>query len=151
MKKKTPASFQKSCMIKREESDLKWLILDAKGKTLGRFAAEVAKILRGKHKVYFTPHVDCGDGVLVINADQIKISGDKEAQKIYREYTGYIGGLKEIPYRDMMQKKPTKIIEHAVAGMMPKTRLGKKQLTRLRITVGEEHKLQAQKPVAVAV
>jgi len=128
-----------------------WITLDAKGKTLGRFASEVAKILRGKHKTTFTPNVDVGDGVIVINADQIVVSGDKEAQKVYRHYTGHIGGLRETPYRVVKERKPTFIIRHAVQGMMPKTKLGKAQLKKLRIFVGDKHEQQAQKPVAVEV
>lgn len=128
-----------------------WVTLDAKGKTLGRFASEVAKILRGKHKTTFTPHVDTGDGVIIINADQIVVSGNKEAQKTYRHYTGYIGGLREIPYRSVKERKPTFILRHAVQGMMPKTKLGKAQLKKLRIFVGDKHDKQAQKPVSVEV
>lgn len=139
--------------LTREEAQQEkgWITLDAKGKTLGRFASEVAKILRGKHKTTFTPHVDVGDGVIVINADHIVVSGGKEAQKIYRHYTGHIGGLREIPYRTMKERKPTFIIRHAVQGMMPKTKLGKAQLKKLRIFVGSEHQQQAQKPVAIEV
>ena len=128
-----------------------WVTLDAKGKTLGRFASEVAKILRGKHKAIFTPNVDTGDGVIIINADQIVVSGGKEAQKMYRHYTGHIGGLRETPYRVMKERKPTFIIRHAVQGMMPKTKLGKAQLKKLRIFVGDTHEQQAQRPLAVEV
>lgn len=128
-----------------------WVTLDAKGKTVGRFASEVAKILRGKHKTNFTPHVDCGDGVIVLNADQMVVSGGKEAQKIYRYYTGHIGGLREIPYSIMKERKPTYILRHAVQGMMPKTKLGKAQLKKLRIFAGESHDLAAQKPLSVEV
>jgi len=128
-----------------------WMILDAKGKTLGRFSSEVAKILRGKHKVHFTPHVDCGDGVVVINAEHIVVSGGKEAQKVYRHYTGRMGGLREIPYRTMQARKPTYIIQRAVQGMMPKTKLGRAQLKKLRIFTGESHNQQAQQPQVVEV
>ncbi|MBF5059520.1 50S ribosomal protein L13 [Candidatus Neptunochlamydia vexilliferae] len=128
-----------------------WITLDAKGKTLGRFASEVAQILRGKHKTTFTPNADSGDGVIIINADQIAVSGNKEAQKVYRHYTGHMGGLREIPYRTMMQRKPTYIIRRAVQGMMPKTKLGKAQLKRLRIFAGDTHNQQAQKPLSVEV
>ncbi len=129
----------------------KWFILDASGKTLGRFAAEVAKILRGKHKVTFTPHVDAGDGVIVINAAKIQVTGAKEAQKIYRYHTGAMSGLKEVPYRTMMQKKPDYIIWRAVKGMMPKTRLGEAQVKKLRIYAGEKHEMAAQQPIAVTI
>ena len=128
-----------------------WVTLDAKGKTLGRFASEVAKILRGKHKTIYTPHVDTGDGVIVINADQIAVSGNKEAQKIYRHYTGHMGGLRETPYRVIKAKTPTFIIRHAVQGMMPKTKLGKTQLKKLRIFSGNAHQQDAQKPIALEV
>lgn len=128
-----------------------WVTLDANGKTLGRFASEVAKILRGKHKTNFTPHVDCGDGVIILNADKVVVSGGKEAQKKYNYYTGHIGGLREVPYRTMKERKPTYILQHAVQGMMPKTKLGKAQLKKLRIFVGEKHDLAAQKPLSVEV
>ena len=128
-----------------------WVTLDAKGKTLGRLASEVTKILRGKHKVHFTPHVDCGDGVIILNADQVVVSGSKESQKIYRHYTGHIGGLREIPYRVMKERKPCYILEHAIKGMMPKTKLAKAQLKKLRIFKGETHDLEAQKPLSIEV
>ncbi len=139
---------QKSTLLTRQQavSSRKWLQLDAAGKTLGRFAAEVAKILRGKHRPDFTNYVDCGDGVVIINADKIKVTGMKEARKIYRSYTGYIGGLKETPYRTMMARKPDHILRHAIKGMMPKTRLGSQQLKKLRIHAGTEHESQAQNP-----
>lgn len=140
-------------LLTKEEAKAQkgWLILDAKGKNLGRFASEVAKILRGKHKTTFTPHVDSGDGVIVINADQVVVTGGKEAQKIYQYYTGHVGGRREIPYRVMKDRKPTYIVRHAVQGMMPKTKLGKAQLKRLRIVTGDKHDLAAQKPLAVEV
>jgi large subunit ribosomal protein L13 len=144
---------QNSTLLTRQQavSSRKWLQLDATGKTLGRFAAEVAKILRGKHRPDFTPYVDCGDGVVIINADKIQVTGMKEARKIYRSYTGYIGGLKEIPYRTMMARKPDYILRHAIKGMMPKTRLGSQQLKKLRIYAGAEHGAQAQNPQAVEI
>lgn len=138
-------------MIRTEDVEKKWFILDAKGKTLGRFASEVAKILRGKHKPTFTPSIDAGDGVIVINAEKIRVTGRKEAQKIYRYYTGHIGGLREIDYRTMKARKPEYIIRHAVSGMMPKSRLGKQQLRKLRVFAGGEHSLSAQKPIKVEI
>ena len=138
-------------LLKKEQKKPTWYLLDAKGKTLGRFCAEVAKILRGKHRPDFTPHIDAGDGVIVINADKIVVTGNKEGQKIYRYYTGFMSGLREIAYRVMKQKKPQYIIEHAVKGMMPKSRLGKQQLRKLRVFKGEEHDLQAQNPINVEV
>ncbi|MBI3900804.1 MAG: 50S ribosomal protein L13 [Chlamydiia bacterium] len=138
-------------MVRKEDVQRKWYRLDASGKTLGRFCSEVAKILRGKHKTSFTPNVDDGDGVIVVNADKIVVSGAKEAQKIYRYYTGHIGGLREIPYRNMQARHPDYAIRHGVKGMMPKSRLGKQQLRKLRIFKGEEHPYEAQKPINVNV
>ncbi len=134
-------------LVHKEEIQRGWYILDASGKTLGRFCSEVAKILRGKHKVSFTPNIDNGDGVIVINADKIVVSGSKEAQKLYRYYTGHIGGLREIPYRQMKERHPDYAIRHGVKGMMPRSRLGKQQLRKLRIFKGDEHPYGAQKPV----
>lgn len=142
---------QKSFMLRKEDAKPSWLILDATGKTLGRFAAEVAKILRGKHKPTFTFHIDGGDGVIVTNADKIVVSGSKEAQKLYRYYTGSMGGLREVPYRTMKARKPAYIIEHAVKGMMPRSRLGRQQLKKLRVYAGTEHDQAAQKPIQVNI
>ena len=127
--------------------DRKWFLLDAEGKTLGRFASEVARILRGKHKVTFTPHVDAGDGVIIINAEKIKVTGAKEAQKIYRYHTGAMSGLREVPYRVMKARKPDYILRNAIEGMMPKSRLAKQQLKKLRIFAGKEHAMEAQNPI----
>lgn len=140
-------SNNKTQMLKKKDIKHEWYILDATGKTLGRFAAEIAKILRGKHKPTFTPYEDCGDGVIVINADKIKVTGNKEATKLYTYYTGYMGGLRQVPYRTMMARKPGYIVEHAVKGMIPKTRLGHQQAKRLRVFAGTEHNLDAQKPI----
>jgi len=140
---------QKTFFAKKGERQPRWFLLDASGKTLGRFASEVAKILRGKHEPTFTPHVDTGGGVVIINADKIKVTGSKASRKNYYRYTGYRGGLRVTSYEDMMEKKPEYIIEHAVKGMMPRTRLGRQQLKRLRIYKGEEHDLQAQQPIQV--
>lgn len=137
----------KTFMLKEEEVTRNWFILDAEGKTLGRFAAEVTKILRGKHKPTFTPYADGGDGVIIINADKIKVTGNKEAQKLYTYYTGYMSGLRQVPYRVMMARKPEYILERAVKGMMPKTRLANAQLKRLRVIAGTEHNMAAQKPI----
>jgi large subunit ribosomal protein L13 len=141
----------KTPMVKKEQVRRSWFILDASGKTLGHFAAEVAKILRGKHKPTFTPHVDCGDGVIIINAEKIAVSGAKEAQKLYRYYTGYMGGLREIPYRTMKARNPGYIIEHAVKGMMPKTRLARAQMKKLRIFKDDNHDMASQQPIAVTI
>lgn len=134
-------------LLSKADADHNWIILDAEGKTLGRFASEITKILRGKHKPDFTTFADTGDGVIVINASKIQVTGNKEATKLYRYYTGHINGLREIPYRTMMARKPTYIIERAVTGMMPKTRLANAQLKKLRIFAGSEHNLKAQKPI----
>ena len=122
---------QTRLLTKQEaNNDRKWFVLDATGKTLGRFASHVAKILRGRHKVTFTPHVDCGDGVVIINAEKIKVTGAKEAQKIYRYHTGAMSGLREIPYRVMKDRKPDYILRNAIAGMMPQSRLARQQPQR---------------------
>lgn len=135
-------------MHRKEDSRPTWFILDATGKTLGRFAAEIAKILRGKHKPSFTTYSDAGDGVIVLNADKIRVTGNKEAQKEYISYTGYMSGLRRTPYRVMKARKPEYIIEHAVKGMMPHSRLANAQLKRLRVyATGKEHNLEAQKPI----
>lgn len=135
--------------LRKEDVKRNWMVLDASGQTLGRFSSEVVKILRGKHKPSFTPNVDMGDGVIILNAGKIAVTGAKEAQKIYRYYTGHIGGLREIPFRNMRDRNPEYILMNAIKGMMPKTRLGKQQLRKLRIFKGEEHPLQAQKPIKV--
>ncbi|MBX9923133.1 MAG: 50S ribosomal protein L13 [Rhabdochlamydiaceae bacterium] len=126
-----------------------WFLLDATGKTLGRFSSEVAKILRGKHRPDFTSHVDGGAGVVIINASKIKVTGAKAAQKIYRYYTGSMGGMREVPYRIMQARKPDYIIRHAVKGMMPKTRLAEAQLKKLRIFGDDQHDMPAQQPIKV--
>ncbi|MFZ4099557.1 MAG: 50S ribosomal protein L13 [Chlamydiia bacterium] len=126
-----------------------WFLFDASGKTLGRFAAEITKVLRGKHRPDFTPHIDGGDGVIIINADKIHVTGTKEANKFYFHYSGYVGGASRTALRTIRERKPTYILEHAVRGMMPKSRLGKQQLRRLRIYAGDVHDLQAQQPIAV--
>lgn len=141
----------KTTFLKKADVKRKWFTLDATGKTLGRFASEVTKILRGKHKADFTPYIDGGDGVIIINADKIEVTGSKEAQKLYRYYTGYMSGLREIPYRVVKARKPTYILEHAIKGMMPRTRLARHQIRRLRVFAGAEHDLEAQKPIEVNV
>lgn len=126
-----------------------WLIFDARNQILGRLASELAKILRGKHRVNFTPHADTGDGVIVINAEKVKVTGAKASRKVYRHYTGFLGGLRETNYQTMLARKPAHIIEHAVGGMMPKTRLARHQIKRLRVFAGEHHNLHAQQPQIV--
>lgn len=142
---------KKTKMATPQEVNRQWYILDATGKTLGRFASEIAKILRGKHKPDFTTFQDTGDGVIVINAEKIRVTGEKEVQKIYRYYTGSMGGLREVPYNIMQARKPAFIIEHAVLGMMPSSRLARAQSKRLRVFAGNEHNMQAQKPIQVNI
>ncbi len=141
----------KTILLSKKDSKANWFILDAEGKTLGRFAAEVAKILRGKHKPTFTTFADIGDGVIVINAEKILVTGNKEATKIYRYYTGHISGMREIPYRTMQARKPEYIIESAVKGMMPRSRLAKAQIKKLRVFKGAEHNMNAQKPIEAKI
>src|SRR5689334_21763995 len=123
---------QKTFQLKEADVKREWIILDATGKTLGRLASEITKVLRGKHKPTFTTYIDGGDGVIVINAEKIVVTGNKEATKEYIYYTGAIDGLRRIPYRTMLARKPTHIIEHAVKAMMPRTRLANAQYKRLR-------------------
>lgn len=145
--------LQYSTLLTKEEAiaDRKWFILDAKGKTLGRFASEVTKILRGKHKPNFTPNVDCGDGVIIINAEKIKVTGAKDAQKIYYYHTHKANGLREVPFRVMLDRKPDHIIREAVKGMMPDSRLGRQQMKKMRIYAGDAHELEAQQPISLTV
>ena len=123
-----------------------WYVVDATGHTLGRLASEIATILRGKNKPTYTPHIDTGDNVIVINAEKIKVTGKKLDQKIYYHHSDYVGGMKETTLREMMAKKPERVIELAVKGMLPDNSLGRKQLTRLRIFKDGEHTHEAQKP-----
>ena len=136
----------KSYIAKPAEVQRNWYLVDAEGKTLGRLATEIATVLRGKHKVTFTPHVDGGDFVVVVNAEKVVLTGKKLDQKMYRYHTGYVGGLKEITYREMMAKKPEKVVELAVKGMLPKGPLGRSMFTKLHVYAGPEHEQAAQKP-----
>lgn len=131
------------------QAETVWYSIDATGKTLGRLSTEIATILCGKHKVSYTPNVDSGDGVIILNAGKVKVTGSKEANKIYRYYTGSMGGLREIPYRTMLARKPDYIIRHAVEGMLPKTKLGKKMAKKLRIFAGSSHDMGAQQPIGI--
>ena len=138
-------------MAKAETVERKWYVIDAEGKTLGKVAVMAADILRGKHRPEFTPHVDCGEYVIVVNAAKVTLSGNKLTQKTYKHHTGYIGGLKEIDYKTLLATKPELAITLAVKGMLPKTTIGKKSLTRLKVYAGAEHKQAAQQPTAVEV
>ena len=135
-------------MATKETIERKWYILDAVGKPLGKTAALAADLLRGKLKPIYTPHVDCGDFVIILNAEQAVLTGKKLEQKYYRRHSGWIGGLKEIRYSDLMEKRPEKAMELAVKGMLQKNKLAADQLTRLKVYRGAEHKHAAQKPEA---
>lgn len=136
----------KSFMASTEKVERKWYVVDATGHTLGRLSSEIAKILRGKNKPIFTPHIDTGDHVIVINADKIKVTGKKLDQKIYYSHSEYVGGMKEITLRKLLVKKPEKVMELAVKGMLPKGPLGRQMLTKLHVYAGSEHVHEAQKP-----
>ncbi len=135
-------------MAKPAEVERKWYIIDAAGKPLGRVASAAASILRGKIKPTFTPNVDCGDFVIILNADKVVLTGNKLEQKYYRYHTGYVGGLKEIKYKTLMAEKPEKAVTLAVKGMLPHNTIGAKALTRLRVYAGAEHEHAAQNPEA---
>ena len=136
----------KTFMASPATIDRKWYVVDATDMTLGRLASEVAKVLRGKNKPIFTPHIDCGDNVIVINAEKIKVTGNKMDQKVYYHHSDYVGGLKEATLREKLAKKPEQVIELAVKGMLPKGPLGRQMFTKLHVYAGPEHKHEAQKP-----
>ncbi|MBQ9388167.1 MAG: 50S ribosomal protein L13 [Lachnospiraceae bacterium] len=136
----------KSFMANPETIERKWYVVDAEGQTLGRLASEVAKILRGKNKPVFTPHVDTGDYVIVVNAAKVQVSGKKLDQKIYYRHSEYVGGMKETTLREMLAKKPERVVELAVKGMLPKGALGNQIYSKLHVYAGPEHEQQAQKP-----
>ena len=136
----------KTFMASPATIDRKWYVVDATDMTLGRLASQVAKVLRGKNKPIFTPHIDCGDNVIVINAEKIKVTGKKMDQKVYYHHSDYVGGLKEATLREKLEKKPEQVIELAVKGMLPKGPLGRQMFTKLHVYAGPEHKHEAQKP-----
>ena len=136
----------KSFMASPATIERKWYVVDATDMTLGRLASEVAKVLRGKNKPAFTPHIDTGDYVIVVNAEKIKVTGKKLDQKVYYHHSEYVGGMKETTLREMLAKKPEKVIELAVKGMLPKGPLGREMYTKLYVYAGPDHKHQAQKP-----
>ncbi len=136
----------KTFSLKRENINREWWLLDAEDKILGRVASKAASILRGKHKPDFTPHLDNGDFVIIINADKVKLTGKKEAQKLYRKHSGYLGGLKEIPFKTKKEKDPEGIVINAVSGMLPKNRLGRQMIKKLKVYCDEKHPHEAQKP-----
>ena len=135
-------------MPKAADITRKWYVIDAEGKHLGHVAAKAAELLRGKHKATFAPHADCGDHVIVINADKVVLTGKKLDQKMYYHHTGYIGNMKEVKYSTLIKEKPCFVVEKAIKGMLPANSLGRKAFTRLHVYAGAEHKHQAQQPVA---
>lgn len=141
----------KSYMANPSTIERKWFIVDATGHTLGRLASEVANVLRGKNKPVFTPHVDTGDYVIIINAEKIKVTGKKLDQKIYYNHSDYVGGMKETTLKAMLAKKPTYVVEHAVKGMLPKGPLGRQMMSKLHVYAGENHGHEAQKPEVLEI
>ena len=141
----------KSYIAKPAEVERKWYVVDAEGKTLGRLATQIATILRGKHKPTFTPHVDCGHYVIVVNAEKIALTGKKMNDKIYVTYSGYPGGKKEIPLKEMLAKKPEEVVRHAVKGMLPDGKRGRKTFKKLFVYAGPEHRHEAQKPETLEI
>lgn len=135
-----------SFIAKPHEVERKWYVVDAEGKTLGRMASEVAAVLRGKNKPTYTPHVDCGDYVIVINAAKVEVTGKKRKEKIYKRHTGYPGGLREVTFEKLQEKHPEEIVRHAIKGMMPNGKLGRQMYKKLKVYAGPEHDHAAQKP-----
>lgn len=136
----------KTFMASPATIERKWYVVDAEGKTLGRLSSEIASVLRGKHKPIFTPHMDTGDYVIVVNAAKVKVTGKKLSQKIYYHHSGYVGGMKETTLKEMLAKKPERVVELAVKGMLPKGPLGRQMYKKLFVYAGPEHKHAAQKP-----
>ncbi len=136
----------KTFTAKKEDMVHNWYVIDAEGKTLGRLATQIAHRLRGKHKPIFTPHVDTGDFIVVVNAEKIKLTGNKLTDKLYYHHSGYPGGLKSTSAEEMIKKKPAKVLHHAVAGMLPKNRLARKLIKKLKIYAGNNHPHQSQQP-----
>jgi len=136
---------------KKEEVTRQWYVVDAEGQTLGRLSTEIANRLRGKHKASFTPHVDTGDYVVVINAEKVKVTGRKAQDKMYYHHTGFPGGIKSISFEKLVDKAPERIIEAAVKGMMPKNKLSRAMLAKLKIYAGSEHPHEAQQPISLAL
>ena len=139
----------KTYIPKISQVEKRWHLVDAEGQILGRLATKVANLLRGKEKEIYSPHLDTGDFVIVVNAEKVKLSGRKEDQKVYRHYSGYPGGLKEVPLTRLRERHPERIIQHAVAGMIPKNKLGRAMLKKLKVYTGPNHPHEDQKPTAV--
>jgi large subunit ribosomal protein L13 len=136
----------KTYTAKPQEIEREWFLVNAEGKTLGRLASEIAKVLRGKHKPIYTPHLDCGDYVIVINADKVRVTGQKLDQKMYYRHSGYPGGFRSISLRDQLQKHPERVLKAAVWGMLPKNHLGRAMFKKLKVYTGKSHPHQAQQP-----
>lgn len=136
----------KTVSANSETVNKEWVLVDAEGQTLGRLASKVAQLIRGKHKTNYTPHVDCGDNVIVINAEKVVLGGKKMEDKVYIRHTGFPGGQRELTAAELLERKPMALVENAVKGMLPKTKLGNKLYTNLYVVVGAEHKFEAQKP-----
>lgn len=143
--------MKNSYMQKKEEVVRNWYVIDAEGISLGRLAAKVSNVLQGKHKPTYTPHIDCGDNVIVINAEKVNLTGNKLNDKIYYNHSGYTGGLRERTAREMVEKYPVEMVERAVKGMLPKTRLGRQMYKKLFVYAGNEHPHAAQKPEVMEV
>ena len=138
-------------MAKPQDVERKWYVVDAEGKTLGRLATQVAAILRGKHKPTFTPHVDCGDYVIIVNAEKIKVTGKKAAEKVYYRHSGYPGGQKAITFEQMIARRPVRVLELAIKGMLPHNRLGRQMYRKLKVYAGPEHPHAAQQPIKLDI
>ena len=141
----------KTYMANPDKIERKWYVVDAEGATLGRLASEIAKVLRGKNKPEYTPHIDTGDYVIVVNAEKVKVTGKKLQQKIYYNHSDYVGGMRETTLKEMLAKKPERVIELAVKGMLPKGPLGRSMLTKLHVYAGPEHEQAAQKPEVLEI
>jgi len=139
----------KTVSVNKATANKQWVVIDAEGQVLGRLASQVAKILRGKNKPTFTPHADCGDNVIVINAEKVALTGKKMSDKVYIRHTGYPGGQRQQTAAEIMVKFPERLVEKAVKGMLPKSKLGRKIYTNLHVVIGTEHKYEAQKPIVV--
>lgn len=143
--------MQKTYQAKKGEVEQRWFLVNAEGKILGRLAAQLAKILRGKHKPIYTPHVDTGDFVVVVNAEKVVLTGDKMKKKVYYHHSGYPGGLRETPAEKLLAQKPTEMLRMAVKGMLPKTSLGRQMLRKLKIYAGPHHRHEAQRPTPLEI
>ncbi len=140
----------KTFFAKKEEVERRWVLVDAEGQILGRLASQIATALRGKNRPYYTPHVDTGDFVIVVNAEKVLLTGNKVEDKVYYRHSGYPGGIKSMTAGEMLEKKPDQVIKQAVKGMLPKNRLGKSMLTKLKVYAGPDHPHQAQQPEKIS-